>query len=223
MADQTEETVIIKSKKAPKQKKPWYKEWSEALIFAAILAIIIRTFVIQAFKIPSGSMEDTLLIGDHLMVSKFIYGTQIPFTDTRILTIRDPERGDIIVFEYPLDKDKSYFKRKDFIKRVVGLPGDRVKMVAQTVYVNDEPFVIPQAVHKGAQGISSRLIHDFPEVLVPEDKYFVMGDNRDRSADSRFWGFVPEENIKGLAFIKYWSWNSVNNSVRWSRIGSLIN
>ena len=124
MADQTEETIIIAAKKPSKQKKPWYKEWGEALIFAAILAIIIRTFVIQAFKIPSGSMEDTLLIGDHLMVTKFLYGTQIPFTDTRILTIRDPERGDIIVFEYPLDKDKSYFQRKDFIKRVIGLPGD---------------------------------------------------------------------------------------------------
>ena len=222
MADQTEETIIIAAKKPSKQKKPWYKEWAEALIFAAILAIIIRTFVIQAFKIPSGSMEDTLLIGDHLMVTKFLYGTQIPFTDTRILTIRDPERGDIIVFEYPMDKDKSYFQRKDFIKRVIGLPGDRVKMVAQTVYVNDEPFVIPQERHKGAQGISNRLIHDFPEVLVPEGKYFVMGDNRDRSADSRFWGFVPEENIKGLAFIKYWSWDSLTNSVRWSRIGRLI-
>lgn len=222
MSKQSDETVIIAPGKKTKQKKPWYKEWSEALIFAAILAIIIRTFVIQAFKIPSGSMEETLLIGDHLMVTKFIYGTQIPFTDTRILSIRDPQRGDIIVFEFPLDKDKSYFQRKDFIKRIVGLPGDRVKMVAQTVYVNDEPFVIPQEVHKGAQGIASRLIHEFPEVIVPEDHYFVMGDNRDRSADSRFWGFVPEENIKGLAFIKYWSWDSMTNSVRWSRIGRLI-
>lgn len=222
MSKQTDETVIIAPGKPSKQKKPWYKEWSEALIFAAILAIIIRTFVIQAFKIPSGSMEDTLLIGDHLMVTKFIYGTQIPFTDTRILSIRDPQRGDIIVFEFPLDKDKSYFQRKDFIKRIVGLPGDRVKMVAQTVYVNDEPFVIPQEVHKGAQGLSNRLIHEFPEIIVPENSYFVMGDNRDRSADSRFWGFVPEENIKGLAFIKYWSWDSTTNSVRWSRIGRLI-
>ena len=222
MAKKTDDTVIISPGKPAKHKKPWYKEWSEALLFAAILAIIIRTFVIQAFKIPSGSMEDTLLIGDHLMVNKFIYGTQIPFTETRILPIRDPERGDIIVFEYPLDKDKSYFERKDYIKRVIGLPGDRVKMVSQTVYVNDEPFIIPQEIHKGAHGIGDKRIYDFPELLVPEGKYFVLGDNRDRSADSRFWGFVPEANIKGLAFIKYWSWDSRSNSVRFSRIGRWI-
>jgi signal peptidase I len=236
MTTKNDETIIIK--KNTKQKKPWYKEWSEALIFAAILALIIRTFVIQAFKIPSGSMEDTLLIGDHLMVSKFIYGTKIPFTETRILPIRDPERGDIIVFEWPVDTindNLNYFSRKDFIKRVIGLPGDRVEIKDKQVYVNDEPFMIDGEVYKSpynAPGCSdigswekealSSVRDCMNAVTVPADSYFVMGDNRDNSRDSRFWGFVPMKNIKGLAFIKYWSWDSLTNSVRWDRIGRLI-
>ena len=238
MAKQTEETIIITPKKAEKQKKPWYKEWSEALIFAAILAIIIRTFVIQAFKIPSGSMEDTLLVGDHLMVTKFIYGTQIPFTETRILPIRDPERGDVIVFEWPVDtinESLNYFTRKDFIKRIVGIPGDKVEIKDKQVFVNGEPFKIAGEVYKSSYQIpgcsdignwemdSPGQVRDcMNAVTVPAESYFVMGDNRDNSRDSRFWGFVPEANIKGLAFIKYWSWNSQDNSVRWSRIGRLI-
>jgi signal peptidase I len=238
MAKQTEETIIITPKKSAKLKKPWYKEWSEALIFAAILAIIIRTFVIQAFKIPSGSMEETLLIGDHLMVSKFIYGTQIPFTETRILPIRDPERGDVIVFEWPVDtvnEKLNYFTRKDFIKRVIGIPGDEVEVKNKQVFVNGEPFKIEGASHTssytipGCSAIGS-WERDAPgtvrdcmnAVTVPADSYFVMGDNRDNSRDSRFWGFVPEANIKGLAFIKYWSWDSSRNTVRWSRIGRII-
>ncbi len=237
MSKQAEETIIT-TKKSAKPKKPWYKEWSEALIFAAILAIIIRTFVIQAFKIPSGSMEETLLIGDHLMVSKFIYGTQIPFTTTRILPIREPERGDVIVFEWPVDtvnEKLNYFTRKDFIKRIVGVPGDRVEIKNKQVFVNGEPFKV-----EGERYTSSYTIpgcssignweRDAPgsvrdcmtAVTVPADSYFVMGDNRDNSRDSRFWGFVPEANIKGLAFIKYWSWDSNRNTVRWNRIGRII-
>jgi signal peptidase I len=219
----SENTIILEKSGTGKKKKPWYREWFEALLFAAILALIIRTFVIQAFKIPSGSMEDTLLVGDHLMVNKFIYGSQVPFMDGRILPIRDPQRGDIIVFEYPRDSDLSYFSRRDFIKRIIGLPGDRVRMQDQVVYVNDQPFVIPQAIHKGPIGSADERIHNFKEVVVPAKNYFVMGDNRDRSSDSRFWGFVPEDKIKGLAFIKYWSWDSTTNSVRWDRIGRLIN
>ena len=122
----------------PLQKKSQIRDWSEALIVAAVLALIIRTFVVQAFKIPSGSMEDTLLIGDHLLVSKFIYGLQVPFSDEPILAIRNPERGDIIVFEFPEDKGKSYFKRRDFIKRVIGLPGDKIEIRSKNVYVNGE-------------------------------------------------------------------------------------
>ncbi len=205
-------------------KKPWYREYGEALLFALVLALIIRTFLFQAFKIPSGSMEDTLLIGDHLLVNKFIYGTQLPFVEDRFLSLRDPERGDIIVFEFPMDAEKSYFQRRDFIKRVVGMPGDRIEVRNKQVLVNGEPYNLPQEVHKELDIIPGNLQpRDFMEsVEIPQGHYFVMGDNRDRSFDSRFWGFVPEQNIKGLAFIKYWSWNSQKNMPRWSRIGRLI-
>ncbi|MFA5516457.1 MAG: signal peptidase I [Desulfuromonadales bacterium] len=205
-------------------KKPWYREYGEALFVALILALIIRTFVVQAFKIPSGSMEDTLLIGDHLLVNKFIYGMQIPFTDTRIVPFRDPQRGDIIVFEFPQDKDKSYFQRRDFIKRVVGAPGDVVEVRDKHVYVNGERLMLAQAVHKDSTLVPANVApRDFMEPLrVPAGEYFVMGDNRDHSYDSRFWGFVPEENIKGLAFIKYWSWDSTRHLPRFNRIGRLI-
>lgn len=205
-------------------KKPWYREYSEALIVAAILALIIRTFVVQAFKIPSGSMEDTLLIGDHLLVNKFVYGMQVPLTDTRILPLRHPERGDIIVFEFPEDEDKSYFKRRDFIKRVIGTPGDTVEVRDKKVYVNGELYRIPQEVHKENGTLPPNYgPRDFAgPVKVPLGQYFVMGDNRDRSYDSRFWGFVDESKIKGLAFIKYWSWDREENWPRWGRIGRPI-
>jgi signal peptidase I len=203
------------SEKKITAKKSSWREWGEALFVAAILALIIRTFVVQAFKIPSGSMEDTLLIGDHLLVNKFIYGLQLPFSDERFLTIRHPERGDVIVFEFPEDRDKSYFQRRDFIKRVVGTPGDTV---------NGKLYDLPQEVHKEPgvipPGVNPR---DFmAPVKVPPGKYFAMGDNRDRSYDSRFWGFVDESEIKGLAFILYWSWDSDRHMPRWSRIGHLI-
>lgn len=205
----------------PRKKKSQLRDWSEALIVAAILALIIRTFVVQAFKIPSGSMEDTLLIGDHLLVNKFIYGLQVPFSDESVLSLRDPERGDIIVFEFPEDKNKSYFQRRDFIKRVIGLPGDKIEVRSKNVYVNGERYLTPEAVYKdGDLTVGPR--DNMPLVTVPEDKYFVMGDNRDRSYDSRFWGFVDRSVIKGRAFIKYWSWDSDKFRPRWGRIGRTI-
>ncbi len=205
-------------------KKNRFREYSEALIVALVLALVIRSFIVQAFKIPSGSMEDTLLIGDHLLVNKFVYGLKIPFTDSRLLSIRDPKAGDVVVFEFPEDEDKSYFQRRDFIKRIIATPGDRVEVRAQKVYVNGQPFVTSHEIHKG-QGVSppSGGPRDYMEPrVVPENSYFVMGDNRDFSYDSRFWGFVDKSKIKGLAFIKYWSWNRLETSVRWSRIGRWI-
>ena len=223
----TKNTKMIRAEwpdEKQKTKKPWYREYSEALIVAAILALIIRTFVVQAFKIPSGSMEDTLLIGDHLLVNKFIYGMQVPFSDTRFLPLRHPERGDIIVFEFPDDEDKSYFKRRDFIKRVIGTPGDTVEVRDKKVYINGDPYRIPQEVHKdnGFQPPNYGPRDFAGPVKVPPGKYFVMGDNRDHSYDSRFWGFVGESKIKGLAFIKYWSWDREEKWPRWDRIGRSI-
>ena len=199
-------------------RKSIVREYAESIIIAVILALIIRTFVVQAFKIPSGSMEDTLAIGDHILVSKFIYGTKIPFTDTRFFKLRDPERGDVIVFEYPEDPSK------DFIKRVVGTPGDVVEVRNKKVYVNGMQYENPHEVHKEKDLIPKEQNprDNMAPVKVPDSSYFVMGDNRDRSYDSRFWGFVKNEKIKGLAFIKYWSWNSDSFRVRWRSIGKLI-
>lgn len=209
---------------APKPVKSKTREWTESIVVALVLALIIRTFVVQAFKIPSGSMEDTLLIGDHLLVSKFVYGMQIPFTDKRILSFKHPQQGDVIVFEFPEDRNKSYFSRRDFIKRVVGVPGDVVEVRDKQVYVNGVKYELPQAIHKEADILPAEYgPRDFMKpVTVPADSYFVMGDNRDRSYDSRFWGFVTDPEIKGKAFIKYWSWDSERHLPRITRIGGLI-
>jgi len=233
--------AIFKKKQKPAgPPKPWYQEWSEALIIAVVLALIIRTLLFQAFKIPSGSMLDTLLIGDHLLVNKFIYGTNLPFTDQRILKLRDPDRGDVIVFEYPPDTvnpDLNFWQKRDFIKRVIGLPGDTIEISDKHVFVNGDAYEIPQAVFKDKflRGSSPLCVFPFgentgcrdfmPKITVPAGTYFVMGDNRDQSFDSRYWGFVPMDNIKGLAFIKYWSWDSeadLLHKIRFNRIGRPI-
>jgi len=200
------------------KKKHIVREYAESIVIAIILALIIRTFIVQAFKIPSGSMEDTLAIGDHILVNKFIYGTKIPFTDTRLVKLRDPRRGDVIVFEYPEDPSK------DFIKRVIGTPGDEVQVINKRVYVNGKLYDNPHEVHKEKEVIPfSQNPRDNTKIIkVPENSYFVMGDNRDRSYDSRFWGFVKMDKIKGLAFIKYWSWDRENFRIRFGSIGKLI-
>ncbi len=203
---------------AEPKKKHIVREYIESILIAVLLALLIRTFVVQAFKIPSGSMEDTLAIGDHLLVNKFIYGTKIPFTDKKIMKFRDPRQGDVIVFEYPEDPSK------DFIKRVVGLPGDIVEGKDKQVYVNGKPYCNPHEVHKELEVIPKEMNprDNFGPITVPPDSYFVMGDNRDRSYDSRFWKFVKVSQIKGLAFIKYWSWDNQKFRVRFGNIGRLI-
>jgi len=200
------------------KKKSLVREYAESIIIALLLALVIRTYLVQAFKIPSGSMEDTLVVGDHLLVSKFIYGTKIPFTDSQIVKVRDPRRGDVIVFEYPEDPSK------DFIKRIVGTPGDVVEGRDKKVYVNGRLYQNPHEVHKERE-IVPRAMNprdSFGPVTVPANSYFVMGDNRDRSYDSRFWGFVSRDKIKGLAFIKYWSWDSEKFRPRLGSVGKLI-
>ena len=194
----------------------WQKlllEYLEALAVALVLAFVIRTFVVQAFKIPSGSMLDTLLIGDHLLVNKFLYGTRIPFTDKVILPLEDPQHGDVIVFEFPEDTSK------DFIKRIIGLPGDVLEMKDKVVYRNGEKLDEPYVKHTDP-GLQARR-DNFGPITVPPGKYFVMGDNRDESYDSRFWGFVDKDKIRGKAWVIYWSWEGPTD-IRWSRIGRIV-
>jgi signal peptidase I len=202
----------------PFRKKHIVREYAESIVIAALLALVIRTFIVQAFKIPSGSMEDTLAIGDHILVNKFLYGTKIPFSDKKILKIRDPRRGDVVVFEYPEDPSK------DFIKRVIGTPGDEVEVRNKKVFVNGTIYENPHEIHKelGIIPKEQNPRDNFGPIKVPEGALFVMGDNRDRSYDSRFWGFVKYDKIKGLAFIKYWSWDKEHWSVRWRSIGKLL-
>ena len=206
------------SQPEPLKKKGLIREYAESIAIAVLLALVIRTYLVQAFKIPSGSMEDTLAIGDHLLVSKFMYGTKIPFVDKRVLTIREPRQGDVIVFEYPEDPSK------DFIKRVVGVPGDVVEGKEKKVYVNGKLYENPHEVHKEKDIIPKEMNprDTFGPVTVPAGSYFVMGDNRDRSYDSRFWKFVRRDQIKGLAFIKYWSWDRDKLRPRIGSIGNLI-
>jgi signal peptidase I len=205
---------------APDQprKKHIVREYAESIIVAVILALIIRTLVVQAFKIPSGSMEDTLAIGDHILVNKFIYGMKVPLMEKKFFKLRDPKRGDVIVFIYPEDASK------DFIKRVIGTPGDTVEVKEKRVYVNGQPYDNPHEVHKEKDLFPKEQNprDSMGPVKVPEGSYFMMGDNRDRSYDSRFWGFVKSDKIKGLAFIKYWSWDNEHFRVRWRSIGKLI-
>jgi signal peptidase I len=208
--------------KVAQQSKFW--EYTKAIITALILALIIRTFCIQAFKIPSGSMIPTLLVGDHLLVNKIIYGTpvDIPFTDITVFYMPGfgkPQKGDIIVFKSPEDP------RRDFIKRVVAVGGDTIQMIDKKLYINgkyvNEPFV-QYTDHSIRLGRNEPRDY-FGPYLVPKDKLFMMGDNRDNSSDSRFWGYVDIKQVKGKALIMYWSWDSDKSTPRFRRIGKLIN
>jgi signal peptidase I len=203
------------------RKKKFFKEYLEPILIAVLIALFIRTFVVQAFKIPSSSMEPTLLVGDYLLVNRFIYGIRIPYTDAKFFQYKKPQRGDIIVFIYP--KDHS----KDFIKRVIGTEGEKVEIIHNKIYINDRLIDDPWG-HFTKTGWSEYLqgIENFGPVVVPKDSLFVMGDNRDNSQDSRFWGFVDLNAVLGKAFILYFSWNgnaeNLFDQVRWSRIGNLI-
>jgi signal peptidase I len=194
------------------RKKSIFREYAEAAVIAVLLALFIRAFVVQAFKIPSASMEPTLMVGDHILVNKFIYGIKIPFLQKTFIPISDPERGDVIVFIYPVDESK------DFIKRIIGLPGDMIKIVDHKVFINGELYEDKHARYSAKGNPTALPAGEQPSnnITVPEGKLFVMGDNRDHSYDSRFWGFVPMESVKGKAFIIYWSWPN------WDRFLHLI-
>jgi signal peptidase I len=198
--------------------KSTVREYAEALAVAFLLALFIRTFLVQAFKIPSGSMLETLQIGDHILVNKLRYGVRIPILGKRVVKFTDPRRGDVIVFVYPVDPSK------DFIKRVVGEPGDTVEVKHKQVFINGKEIDDPYGQFVEGSGEGSRLTprDNFGPVTVPHDQVFVMGDNRDRSYDSRFWGFVPLDDVRGKAFVIYWSWDGEDRWVRWERIGDMI-
>ena len=192
-----------------RKKKSLLREYIEAAILAIFLAFFIRTFVVQAFKIPSSSMEPTLLVGDHILVNKFIYGIKIPFTDKSIFPISSPKREDVVVFIYPIDPDK------DFIKRVIGVPGDTIEIKDQRIYINGSLYLDTYGVYSDLRPTSSESQSNTTIINVPEDQLFVMGDNRDHSYDSRFWGFVPIQSLKGKAFIVYWSWPNWQRFFHW--------
>ena len=208
----------VEAKTGERVEKPSaFREYAEALVMAVVLALFIRTFVVQAFKIPSGSMLPTLQIGDHLLVNKFLYGIRIPVVGKRILALRQPARDDVIVFIYPQDPSK------DFIKRVKGLPGETLEIRNKVLFVNGQAIEDHNAYYeKTPERMARAPRDDFGPFVVPEGTVFVMGDNRDHSHDSRFWGTVPIDDILGKAFVLYWSWDSKEFSPRWSRLGMFI-
>lgn len=220
-------------------KEPVLAEYSRALMPIILIVLILRSFIVEPFRIPSGSMMPTLLVGDFILVNKFSYGVRLPVTNTKFLDTGSPERGDVAVFRYPEDPST------DYIKRIVGLPGDHLKYINKTLYINGEKA--SQDIIGSYQGVgsgvsmsgSSERIEDLTgvkhkilvipngvavpgELIVPQGQYFVMGDNRDNSRDSRFWGFLEEKYLKGRAFMIWMNWDSANSGVAWSRIGTTI-
>ena len=231
------------SKKQKPKNKNIFREYTEAILFALVAALILRIFVVQAFRIPTGSMEDTLLVGDFLLVNKFIYGVRtpdkIPFINVKIPWVRlpgfkDPERGEVVVFKYPENPDQ------DYIKRCIAVGGDTLEIKNKKVYINGKfveypphfklvPGTIPpNRPEAGIKPAGAGNKDNYGPVIVPENHYFMMGDNRDNSLDSRYWGFLPEENIVGEALIIYFSWDKTAKfyqlfkMIRWGRIANII-
>jgi signal peptidase I len=220
------------------KRKSQLRETIEAIVVAFAIALVIRTFVIQAFKIPSGSMIPTLQIGDHILVNKFLLGTpvDVPFTNIHLFRmpgLRKPQRGDIIVFKYPEDPTR------DFIKRVIGVEGDVIESHDKTLFLNGRKLVEPYVQHvlndvlprvgecsyddgAGSPPNGGNCRDNFGPLTVPKGSVFMMGDNRDQSYDSRFWRFVDLSMVKGKAIVIYWSWDSDNTWARFNRIGRLI-
>jgi len=211
-------------------KKSVAREYFESLVIAVVLALFIRTFVVQAFKIPTGSTEPNLLIGDHLLVNKLVFGPYVSGAERTLLPMKEIARRDVLVFKYPEDPER------DFIKRVIGLPGEQIEVRHKRVYVNghllDEPYAhyleepppAPAELENGSdrQGLSGDPRENYGPVTVPPKYYFVMGDNRDNSQDSRYWGFLPRDYVKGRALVIYWSYEAETDNIltatRWGRL-----
>jgi len=234
---ENDESVDIAKKELLKE--PVFVEYSRSLFPVILAVLVLRSFIVEPFRIPSGSMMPTLIAGDFILVNKFSYGVRLPVVDTKIIPVGKPERGDVLVFRYP--KNPSI----DYIKRVVGLPGDKIAYYNKQLFINGEPAVqtglgiyngigagITMAGSKmfseNLAGVKHNILIDAQrgtlegEFHVPEGRYFVMGDNRDNSNDSRYWGVVPEENLVGKAFMIWMNWDSSAGGVTWSRIGNDI-
>jgi signal peptidase I len=201
-----------------KKKKSMVREYAEAIAVAMLLALVIRTGVVQAFTIPSGSMIPTLLVGDYILVNKVTLGTpvEVPLTNVELFRLpgfSEPRRGDVVVFKFPLDE------KRDFIKRVIAVGGEEVHIKGRQVFINGRPLDEPYAVWSD---VSPHASTEYGPVTIPPDSFFVMGDNRDNSQDSRYWGFLKREKIRGKAFMIYWSWDSDQRWLRWRRLGKLL-
>jgi signal peptidase I len=205
-------------------RKSTAREYFESIVIAVILALFIRTFVVQAFKIPTGSMENNLLIGDHLLVNKFVLGPSETRLERTLLPMGTVDRGDVIVFKYPEEPER------DYIKRVIGLPGETLELKGKKIYINgqplDEPYVhFLEAPHVGEDNHETTSLdvrERYGPVTVPPEQYFVMGDNRDNSQDSRYWGFLPRSHIKGKALLIYWSYESEREDYQAEGAGATI-
>lgn len=208
----------VDNAKSTEKTKSKAKEYIESIIIAILIALFIRTFIICAYKIPSRSMVETLLVGDHILVNKFIYGVKIPLLRRTIIPVKDPQRGDIVVFIYPNDRSK------DFIKRVIGVGGDKIEIRNKKIFLNDQAYKDSYGIYSDNMifPASMQPRDNFGPVTVPKGSIFVMGDNRDESLDSRFWGFVDLKDVEGKAFIIYWSWNRDQHNLRWERLGTLL-
>jgi signal peptidase I len=202
-------------------KKKFIKEYAQPILIAVLIALFVRTFIVQAFEIPSGSMRPTLRVGDYILVNKFVYGVSIPYTHIRLFPFERPERGDVIVFVYPPNPSK------DFVKRVIATEGEKVQIIQNRIYIDDTLIDDPWG-HFSYKWPPAylQMMENFGPVVVPKDSFFVLGDNRENSDDSRFWGFVPLSDVLGKAFLIYFSWDghaeNLWDRVRWSRIGKSI-
>ena len=205
-------------------KKSTIREYFESIVIAVILALFVRTFVVQAFKIPTGSMENNLLIGDHLLVNKFVLGPAPSAIERAVLPMGTIRRGDVLVFKYPEQPDR------DFIKRVIGLPGESLEVREKKVWINgtalDEPYahyLSPASEGSALHEVTSYDVRErYGPVIVPAGHYFMMGDNRDNSQDSRYWGFLPRENIKGKALLIYWSYEAEREEYQEEGAGAAV-
>ena len=228
--------ILKATEQGDEPREPIIVEYARFLFPVVVIVFLLRGFIAEPFRIPSGSMLPTLEVGDFILVSKSSYGIRIPVLNKKVVDFGSPERGDVIVFRYPEDP------RVDYIKRVVGVPGDKISYQNKILYINDQPqpqiqvgnyrvdrygqFAHIQEILAGKKHdilVNSRIAGANSEYIVPQGHYFVMGDNRDNSRDSRSWGFVPDENLVGRAFFIWMNWNSDKGSPAWSRIGNIIN